>query len=526
VAIFVFAAAAVALALPAPAGASSGWFVSMLSDPGDWVGGGSQRLFRSGNASATLSGSPGYVTAYVSGGTQGDYYWMDFAAPAGTMLQPGIYVNAQRAPFREAGRPGIDISGSGRGCNEIEGLFEVKDIAFTGNTLTRLWIVYEQHCEGGSAALFGEVRVGQPPTPDPALVAPLTVRWPASDVSRLSTTVPVTLVALDTPVTITGVSLAGASPEQFLIRTDSCSGQTIPLGGSCQVWVRYTPSAAGTRYAALRLSGPGTQRDVALEGFAFGGVTRVDMTSDPGDYIGQGRPWHYTFANGWIGAGGSRQYAGFGVVGDDSTDWSASFVPAAGDILAPGRYPNATRYPFNGTGPGMSITGNGRGCNTLTGEFTVDSIAFWHDDRIRSASITFEQHCEGMTPALRGTFSFRAGDTTQLPPWMAGPPPPPAPLPPPPPPPGPPAPPPPGPPAPPPPPPPVQPRRCVVPRVIGKRLQAARRAIARANCRVGRVRRARSKRVRRGLVLAQSPRPGRRMANGARVRLVVSSGRR
>jgi hypothetical protein len=512
-------------ALPANASASSGWFVTMMSDPGDWVGGGSQRLFRSGNASVTLGGSPGYVSAYVSGGGFGDYYWLEFAAPPGDVLQPGFYINAQRAPFREAGRPGIDIYGSGRGCNTIEGFFQVKDIAFSGNTLTRLWIVYEQHCEGGSAALFGEVRVGEPPTPDPALLAPLTVRWPASDVSRLSTAVPARLVALEGPVTITTASLTGSSPGLYAIRSDNCSGHTIPLGGSCEVWVRFAPTSAGTKYAALRFAGPGTQRDVALEGFAFGGVTRVDMTSDPGDYIGQGQPWHYTFANGWIGAGGSRQYAGFGVVGADGSDWSGEFVPAAGDILAPGRYPNATRYPFNGTGPGMSISGNGRGCNTLTGEFTVNSIDFRPDDTIRWASVTFEQHCEGGTPALHGTFSFRAGDTTPLPPWMIGPPPPPTP--PPPPPPGPPPGPPPPPPAPPPPPPPGPlARRCLVPRVVHRSLRTARRAIVRAHCRVGRVRRAYSRRVRRGLVLTQTPRPGRRLRNGARVSLVVSRGRR
>jgi hypothetical protein len=68
-----------------------------------------------------------------------------------------------------------------------------------------------------------------------------------------------------------------------------------------------------------------------------------------------------------------------------------------------------------------------------------------------------------------------------------------------------------------PPPPPV---RCVVPRVIGLRLAAARKRITRANCRVGRVRRARSQR-RVGRVIAQSPRAGTRRAAGARVNLVV-----
>jgi hypothetical protein len=64
---------------------------------------------------------------------------------------------------------------------------------------------------------------------------------------------------------------------------------------------------------------------------------------------------------------------------------------------------------------------------------------------------------------------------------------------------------------------------CVVPRVRGKKLAAARRAIRRANCRVGRVRRARSQRP-SGRVLAQKPRPGKRLPLGTKVNLVVSRG--
>ena len=41
-------------------------------------------------------------------------------------------------------------------------------------------------------------------------------------------------------------------------------------------------------------------------------------------------------------------------------------------ILTPGFYANATRWPFQATGvPGLSVTGNSRGSNTLTGNFTV-----------------------------------------------------------------------------------------------------------------------------------------------------------
>lgn len=67
---------------------------------------------------------------------------------------------------------------------------------------------------------------------------------------------------------------------------------------------------------------------------------------------------------------------------------------------------------------------------------------------------------------------------------------------------------------------------CVVPRVVGKRLAAARRAIAARHCRTGKVTGAYSNRYGKGRVLTQKPRAGRRLGNGARVRLVVSRGKR
>ena len=75
------AASFLAGALPAKSAASGSDYAVMFSDPGDWIGGGSQRVFRTGDSSITMGGSPGYVTVSVSGGTFGDYYSMDFAAP-------------------------------------------------------------------------------------------------------------------------------------------------------------------------------------------------------------------------------------------------------------------------------------------------------------------------------------------------------------------------------------------------------------------------------------------------------------
>jgi hypothetical protein len=53
-----------------------------------------------------------------------------------------------------------------------------------------------------------------------------------------------------------------------------------------------------------------------------------------------------------------------------------------------------------------------------------------------------------------------------------------------------------------------QPIKCVVPRLKGKTLRAAKKALSRAHCALGKVRRAYSSKVRKGRVISQRPGPG------------------
>jgi beta-lactam-binding protein with PASTA domain len=67
---------------------------------------------------------------------------------------------------------------------------------------------------------------------------------------------------------------------------------------------------------------------------------------------------------------------------------------------------------------------------------------------------------------------------------------------------------------------------CAVPSVRGKALRAAKLAIAHADCRVGKIRAAYSKKVKWGRVISQRPEPGMVLRSGVKVNLVVSRGRR
>jgi hypothetical protein len=65
---------------------------------------------------------------------------------------------------------------------------------------------------------------------------------------------------------------------------------------------------------------------------------------------------------------------------------------------------------------------------------------------------------------------------------------------------------------------------CVVPKLKGKRLKAAKRAARQASCRPGRIVRRASAKTQSGRVIAQKPAAGTRLQAGAKVKIVVSSG--
>jgi hypothetical protein len=72
----------------------------------------------------------------------------------------------------------------------------------------------------------------------------------------------------------------------------------------------------------------------------------------------------------------------------------------------------------------------------------------------------------------------------------------------------------------------LPPPSCIVPGVKGKTLARAKALISKAHCGVGKVRKAPSRKAQRGRVISQNPRAGWKREQGAKVNLVVGTGRR
>jgi hypothetical protein len=134
----------------------------------------------------------------------------------------------------------------------------------------------------------------------------------------------------------------------------------------------------------------------------------VYLESLPGDWVGQGQTVLYREQD------TSVQLSSFGarLNLNLSAGWSADFQGMnVLSELRPGYYGNLGRYPFhNPVKGGLNWSGQGRGCNTLSGWFMVDAIQF-RNGVVSSIDLRFEQRCEGSSAPLRGQVRWSSGSS-------------------------------------------------------------------------------------------------------------------
>lgn len=138
------------------------------------------------------------------------------------------------------------------------------------------------------------------------------------------------------------------------------------------------------------------------------------LHGEAGDYIVGSQEQLYTFEDSHINASGSGSVVSGSVTTIDGNHWwYVDFAAPNGEPLAVGSYTGATRYPFQDLSePGLSLSGDGRGCNTLTGQFDVTEAEYNPDGTPVVFDVTFEQHCEGGSAAAYGRFRYESDGPT------------------------------------------------------------------------------------------------------------------
>lgn len=235
------------LTVPAQA-ASTVSYVTMYGN-GGYVSGTSQSIWT--GAQVTLSGtaSSGVTLSLPDSSTGMTIY---IAAPTGQSLATGTYTGAQRTAFRGA-NPGIDVYGDGRGCNTESGWFTVNSITTdSSSNVTSFSADYEADCEGSTAeATFGEIRYNV----DASTVALVPIARTALFQSTMvgsATNKPTTLVNVSAaPITVSSASVTSGS-SVFSVASNNCA--QIPAGGSCQIGLTYSPTAAQSDSGTLTVT--------------------------------------------------------------------------------------------------------------------------------------------------------------------------------------------------------------------------------------------------------------------------------
>ncbi len=396
-----------------PVFVSAQTFLSLDSQPGDYIGQGMNQTFTPSDGTFVVQNYSNGVQVYFHTADYSTTWNLFFGPPTGRKLMKSVYEGVQRFAFHAPPKPGMDVSGDGRGCNMVTGRFLVSYISFaTDGTLDKLALDFEQHCEGSAPALFGSVRFKSSVT----LVPRVSVADGTVLKGNVGTNDGITTVSLSLPSSIPVSVQYATSDNSGLAGTDyiATSGTAIIQPGSTST--NITVPILGDRVTRcnkifrVQLTSP----IGAPIGDADGTLMILDpnasmnvlaMSSEPGDYIGGGQQYLITIADAAFSA--SRNLDNSVGIGVSSSDgWTLQFAAANNAVLTAGTYANAMRYPFQSPGvPGLSVSGAGRGCNTLTGKFVVTKATYSStaSGGISAFGADFEQHCEGFIPALYGS---------------------------------------------------------------------------------------------------------------------------
>jgi hypothetical protein len=140
-------------------------------------------------------------------------------------------------------------------------------------------------------------------------------------------------------------------------------------------------------------------------------VTSLTLISDADDFVGQGRTMFFTPFSGSIFANqNTLNGVSVSFIGTNFESWNLNFAAPDNQLLTVGTYNGAVLYPTQGPGTsGLSVFGDGRGCAAITGSFVVQEITYGvFFPLIDSFDATFEQHCDGLSSAIRGEIRYNA----------------------------------------------------------------------------------------------------------------------
>ena len=363
---------------------------AFTSDAGEYIGLGATSAYAPPDATFRIQGTAGSLTVSVTTATE--WWYVTLAAPSGGQLAPGSYQNVARAPSNGA-YPALSVSGNGRGCNTVKGYFDITALS-ADNTgrVTTLDAGFTQFCGSGTGALRGTIRYAAPPAADVVLTSsnPSSVEGQA--------------------VVLSAKVLPGTTPTVTFLDGSTVLGTSSAANGGVARWVLEAPSVGTHTYTAVQ----GAASSAPVVQTVRPGGTSLFFRSGNGESIGGGATAGFATPTATVTATGSAAGLVTVAVSEGAEWWSVDLAAAPGQLLTAGSYPDAQRAAFRSAGhPGLDVHGDGRGCNTLTGSFTVAQISFDASGALTTLDASWTQNCEGGPLAMTGR--VRLGATEILP---------------------------------------------------------------------------------------------------------------
>lgn len=137
--------------------------------------------------------------------------------------------------------------------------------------------------------------------------------------------------------------------------------------------------------------------------------TSFTYTSERGDWVGRGETGSYAAPADTLKATGTAEYLTVQVSTGALRSWTIELAAPKGETLHPGVYRDAERAGFRtGRAPGLDVSGLGRGCNAVYGQFAIDQIETDASGAVTMLDATFTQRCQEAAPALNGTVKIDA----------------------------------------------------------------------------------------------------------------------
>ncbi|TVP09707.1 hypothetical protein [Shewanella sp. KCT] len=137
----------------------------------------------------------------------------------------------------------------------------------------------------------------------------------------------------------------------------------------------------------------------------------MHFVSPSGDYIGAGQILTMDDSNALftISRNEWENEDHLGVRVDGDTWWTLDMAAPQGEKLSTKKYENATRYPFQAPlAPGLSFTGDHRGCNISSGEFEILELTYDANNQVEKLAVNFQQSCETVNPILKGLIRYNS----------------------------------------------------------------------------------------------------------------------